>query len=992
MILCSRLTVLPYTLFPMAKSPFLRLPLLIILLSTFFSLFPPCMSIMVEKQALLEFKNHLKDPLNFLNSWNDAESPCEFLGITCDRVRGEVTEISLDNKSLSGEIFPSISALRNLKVLSLPSNFISGKLPFEISNCSNLRVLNLTGNEMVGSIPDLSGLRNLEVLDLSLNYFSGSFPSWVGNLTGLVSLGLGTNEYVQGEIPETLGNLKNLTWLFLASSHLRGDIPESIYELKALETLDISINKISGKLSSSISKLQNLRKIELFANNLTGKLPPELGNLTLLQEIDISDNNMYGKLPEEIANMKNLVVFQLYENNFSGEISAGFGDMQHLIGFSIYKNSFTGIFPENFGRFSPLESFDISENQFSGGFPKFLCEKRKLIFLLALENNFSGDFPDTYAGCKSLVRFRVSSNHFSGTIPDGLWALPYVNIMDLGDNDFFGGISADIGFSVSLNQLVLRNNRFSGKLPSELDKLVKLEKLYLSNNNFSGQIPPGIGALKQLSSLHVEKNSLTGSIPAELCHCAMLVDVNLAWNSLSDSIPLSISRMGSLNSLNLSGNKLTGLIPESLEAMKLSSIDLSNNQLSGRVPSGLLIIGGDKAFSGNMGLCINENTKALMNSELNTCAGKLAQERVFSDKFILLCIIASVLVVVLAGLLLLSYGNFKAGEADADIRFKGNEEVDEKWKLSSFHHVDIDADEICNLKEDNLIGIGGTGKVYRVESRKNGGLVAVKQLRKEDDVKILAAEMEILGKIRHRNILKLYACLLKGGSNFLVFEYMENGNLFEALHRQIKAGRPELDWYQRYKIALGAAKGIAYLHHDCSPPIIHRDIKSSNILLDVDHEPKIADFGVARIAEKSHKVSDYSILAGTHGYIAPELAYTPEVTEKSDVYSFGVVLLELVTGKKPTEEEYGEGKDIVYWVLNHLHDRESILSVLDDKVASESVEDDMIKTLKVGFLCTMKLPSLRPTMREVANMLIDADPSTFKSPENNFDKDEKVIL
>jgi serine/threonine protein kinase len=183
--------------------------------------------------------------------------------------------------------------------------------------------------------------------------------------------------------------------------------------------------------------------------------------------------------------------------------------------------------------------------------------------------------------------------------------------------------------------------------------------------------------------------------------------------------------------------------------------------------------------------------------------------------------------------------------------------------------LDIDADEICDLEEDNLIGCGGTGKVYRLDLKKNRGAVAVKQLWKGDGLKFLEAEMEILGKIRHRNILKLYASLLKGESSFLVFEYMPNGNLFQALHTRIKDGQPELDWNQRYKIALGAAKGIAYLHHDCSPPILHRDIKSSNILLDEDNEPKIADFGVAKLAEMSLKGCDNSSFTGTHGYIAP---------------------------------------------------------------------------------------------------------------------------
>eukprot|EP00257_Ricinus_communis_P020035 XP_015579184.1 receptor protein-tyrosine kinase CEPR2 [Ricinus communis] len=207
-----------------------------------------------------------------------------------------------------------------------------------------------------------------------------------------------------------------------------------------------------------------------------------------------------------------------------------------------------------------------------------------------------------------------------------------------------------------------------------------------------------------------------------------------------------------------------------------------------------------------------------------------------------------------------------------------------------------------------------------------------------------------------------------------------------ALQRRIKDEKPELDWLQRYKIALGAAKGIAYLHHDCSPPIIHRDIKSSNILLDEDYEPKIADFGVAKLVEVSYKGCDSSSVAGTHGYIAPEMAYTLKVTEKSDVYSFGVVLLELVTGRRPIEEAYGESKDIVYWVWTHLNDRENVIKVLDHEVASESLQGDMIKVLKIAILCTTKLPNLRPNMREVVKMLVDADPYIYRSPDNIWRK------
>ncbi|GMI83048.1 C-terminally encoded peptide receptor 2 [Hibiscus trionum] len=950
------------------------------------AVFPSCSAINVETRALIDLKNKLKDPLNVLDSWKESDSPCNFYGVTCDPVSGNVTGISLTGKSLSGEISPSISMLQSLQNLSLPENAISGELPEEVNHCSNLRVLNLTDNKMVGVIPDLSGLKSLEALLLTSNSFSGRFPSWIGNLTELTNLCLAENDFDESELPESIGNLKNLSYLFLRKSNLIGQIPESLFELQALMILDVSMNKISGAIPNSISKLKSLNQIELYQNNLTGELPPEIADLPLLKEIDISENHMHGTLPRELGNM-NLTVFECHKNNFSGEIPAGFGDMHLLNGFSVYQNRFSGEFPANFGRFSPLDIFDISENQFSGEFPRFLCEGRKLTLLLALENNFSGQFPDSYAECKSLVRFRINNNRFSGKVPDGLWALPHANIIDLGYNDFTGGISANIGSSTNLSQLVLLNNKFSNNLPSELGKLTNLEKLLLNNNNFSGNLPAEIGALKQLFSLHLEQNSITGSIPAELGNCVRLVDLNLAGNDFSGIIPPTVSFMPSLNSLILSGNKLTGPIPKNLENLKLSYIDLSDNRLSGNVPHELLTIGGDKAFIGNEGLCIDQNAKTHMNggTVFNVCKEDRDRKRVFRDKPTLFIVIAVVLLMVLSGLLLLSYKNFKRSQADIENSMEGGNRVSPKWELACFHNMDIEAEEICNLEEQNLIGTGSTGRVYRLDLRKKGVVVAVKQLWKGEVLKVLAAEMEILGKIRHRNILKLYACLKKGTSSYLVFEYMENGNVFRAIRRVKKDGKPELNWHQRYKIALGAAKGISYLHHDCSPPITHRDIKSSNILLDKDYEPKIADFGVAKIAEKSLKGSEWSCFAGTHGYIAPEIAYTLKVTRKSDVYSFGVVLLELVTGRAAIEEEYGEGKDLVHWVLTHLNHHENVLKVLDREVAA--VPDDMVKVLKIGILCTAKLPNLRPTMREVVKMLVDAEPAIPTSPDDQSNKD-----
>ncbi|KAB1226066.1 Receptor-like protein kinase HSL1 [Morella rubra] len=218
-------------------------------------------------------------------------------------------------------------------------------------------------------------------------------------------------------------------------------------------------------------------------------------------------------------------------------------------------------------------------------------------------------------------------------------------------------------------------------------------------------------------------------------NCARMVELNLALNSLTGSIPRTFSSITSLNSLNLSSNKLTGLIPDSLEKLKLGSIDLSENQLSGRMQPDLLTMGGEKAFIGNKELCVYQNSKVILRSGINICTGNDAQRGFFAGKYVLFCAIASALVVILAGFLFVSYKKIKLGEADVKKDLEGEKQVDPKWKLSSFHRVEMDADEICSLEEEYLIGTGATGKVYRVDLKRNGTTVAVKQLWKADGVK-----------------------------------------------------------------------------------------------------------------------------------------------------------------------------------------------------------------------------------------------------------------
>lgn len=284
-----------------------------------------------------------------------------------------------------------------------------------------------------------------------------------------------------------------------------------------------------------------------------------------------------------------------------------------------------------------------------------------------------------------------------------------------------------------------------------------------------------------------------------------------------------------------------------------------------------------------------------------------------------------------------------------------------------------------------MIGSGASGKVYKVVLG-NGEEVAVKKLwrggTKKDDQQRSAepekdefeAEVETLGKIRHKNIVRLWCCYSSGDCKLLVYEYMPNGSLGDLLHGS-KGGM--LDWPMRYKITLDAAEGLSYLHHDCVPPIVHRDVKSNNILLDGEFGAKVADFGVAKVVGGINKDAEsMSVIAGSCGYIAPEYGYTLRVNEKSDIYSFGVVILELVTGRLPVDPEFGE-KHLVKWVLTTL-DQKGLENVIDPKLDVVHMEE-IGRILNIGLLCTNSLPINRPSMRRVVKMLQEASSDNTKS-------------
>ncbi|KAK3140321.1 hypothetical protein QOZ80_5AG0399340 [Eleusine coracana subsp. coracana] len=322
------------------------------------------------------------------------------------------------------------------------------------------------------------------------------------------------------------------------------------------------------------------------------------------------------------------------------------------------------------------------------------------------------------------------------------------------------------------------------------------------------------------------------------------------------------------------------------------------------------------------------------------------------------------------------------------------------WDLKSFRVLAFDERDIVDgVRDENLIGSGGSGNVYRVKLG-DGAVVAVKHVTRSPSASTTAApsatmlprskstrssarwcrefdaEVGTLSSIRHVNVVKLLCSITSddGAASLLVYEHLPNGSLYDRLHSDGLG----LGWADRHDIAVGAARGLEYLHHGCDRPILHRDVKSSNILLDEAFKPRIADFGLAKIISSSssgagNDSSSAGVVAGTLGYMAPEYAYTWKVSEKSDVYSFGVVLLELVTGRPAIQaEDDGGNKDLVDWVARRLDTRDKVVSLIDARITEDWAKEEAVRVLRVAVLCTSRAPSMRPSMRTVVQMLEDA--------------------
>ncbi|KAK7410851.1 hypothetical protein VNO78_02005 [Psophocarpus tetragonolobus] len=941
-------------------------------------------------------------------SFGDCSS-LEYLDISANNYMGDIARtlspcnslvyLNLSSNQFSGPL-PSLPS-GSLQYVYLASNHFHGLIPPSLPDlCSTLLQLDLSSNNLTGPLPDsFSSCTSLHSFDISSNLFSGPFPiHLLTQMTSLKVLSLSFNDFL-GFLPDSLSKLSTLELLDLSSNNFTGPIPSTLCTTN-LKELYLQNNLFTGFIPPTLSNCSNLVALDLSFNFLRGTIPPSLGSLSKLRDLIIWLNQLHGEIPPDLMYLNNLENLILDFNDLTGTIPSGLVNCTKLNWISLSNNRLSGQIPPWIGKLSNLAILKLSNNSFSGPIPPELGDCTSLIWLDLNTNSLTGPVPPQLFKQSG----KIAVNFISGKT--------YVYIKNDGSKECHGAGNLLEFAGISQQQL----NRISTRNPCNFTRV------------YGGKLQPTFNHNGSMIFLDISHNMLSGSIPKEIGAMYYLYILNLGHNNVSGSIPQELGKMKNLNILDLSNNRLQGQIPQSLTGLSLlTEIDLSNNLLSGTIPeSGQFDTFPATRFQNNSGLCGVPLSPC--GSDLATAAGaqhmrshrrqaSLAGSVAMGLLFSLFCVFGLIIIAIetrkrrkkKAGALEAYVdGNSHSGAANVNWKHTSTREA-LSINLATFENpnplrrltfADL-LDATNGFHNDCLIGSGGFGDVYKAELKDGtGNVVAIKKLihvSGQGD-REFTAEMETIGKIKHRNLVPLLGYCKVGEERLLVYEYMKYGSLEDVLHDRKRTGI-KLNWAIRRKIANGAARGLAFLHHSCLPHIIHRDMKSSNVLIDADLEARVSDFGMARLMSAMDTHLSVSTLAGTPGYVPPEYYQSFRCSTKGDVYSYGVVLLELLTGKRPTDSADFGDNNLVGWVKQHA--KLKISDIFDPELMKEdpNLEMELLQHLKIAVSCLDDRPWRRPTMIQVMAMFkeiqagsgIDSQ-STIANEDEGFNAVEMVEM
>ncbi|XP_024973314.1 probable LRR receptor-like serine/threonine-protein kinase At1g74360 [Cynara cardunculus var. scolymus] len=898
------------------------------------------------------------------------------------RICNSLVVANLSTNNFTGEI-SSMDGCSKLEYVDLSSNFFTGNLwfgfhrfkEFSVSennlndslpawifpeNCT-LEALDLSENTFSGGIPkEISNCKNLTILDLSGNHFSDKIPTELGLLTKLEQLFLGNNS-ISREIPESLLGLRILKYLDLSRNNFGGDIQEIFGRFTQVKNLLLHANGYTGGLNSSgILRLQNVSRLDLSFNNLSGPLPPEISQMSSLKYLILAHNHFSGRIPSEFGNLRGLQALDLSINDLNGSIPQSLGRLSSLLWLMLANNSLSGQIPPQLGNCSSLLWLNLANNQLSGQISPELANigrNAAPTFLFNRENN-----PMAGSGECSAMRRWIPANY-----PPFSFVYTLLNrkkCRSLWDTILKGhGI-----FQVCLPGSNIRTRQISGYIQ-------------LSGNRLSGQIPPEIGKMDNFTMVHLGDNEFSGTLPAEIGGMPLVV-LNISRNNFSGRIPIQLGYLKCLRNLDLSYNNFSGTFPTNLNNLTdLSKFNVSYNPyISGVIPAiGQLATFEKASFLGDPLLSLPSFIDNSTNSSTANGGRRSQPPRKWSAVLVFMFLLLAFTVFGVMTILIcfvikspVDQPPYLMNQIKSGKDFTLNSGCSSPWSSetvkvirldkTAFTHADI-LKATGNFANERIIGRGGFGTVYR-GLLPDGREVAIKKKLREgiEGEREFRAEMEVLTRNGfgwpHPNLVTLYGWCLYGSEKLLVYEYMEGGTLEDVI-----PDRSGFNWKRRIDVAIDVAHALVFLHHECYPAIVHRDVKANNVLLDKNGKARVTDFGLARVVDvgDSH-VS--TMVAGTIGYVAPEYGQTWKATTKGDVYSYGVLVMELATGRRAVD---GGEECLVEW--SRKVDSMIPVSLLATAGAAEGAVE-MCELLRIGIRCTAEAPQFRPNMKEVLDMLV----------------------
>lgn len=999
--------------------PFLSLALLVFF-EAFTVLFAQArFSSETDMKALLEFKSQAaENNTEVLSSWNSSSPLCSWTGVTCGRKRERVVSLDLGGFKLAGVISPSIGNLSFLRVLNLADNSFTSTIPGEVGMLFRLQYLNMSFNLLQGRIPtSLSNCSTLSTLDLSSNQIGHEVPSELGSLSKLVILSLATNN-LTGKFPASLGNLTSLQKLDFAYNDMEGEIPYDVARLRQLVFFQISQNGFSGVFPPALYNISSLESLSLGGNSFTGNLRADFGDLLPnLRTLLLGENRFTGAIPITLANISSLGRFDISSNNLTGSIPLSFGKLPNLWWLGIAQNA--------------LGKNSFSDLEFIGG----LTNCTELEFLDAGYNRLGGELPASTANLSTkLTSLNMGGNHISGTIPPDIGNLVNLQVLSLEANMLTGELPVSFGKLLELQVLEMYTNALSGELPSYFDKMTQLQKIHLNSNSFQGRIPKSIGGCRNLLDLWIDTNKLNGSIPREILQIPSLAFLDLSNNVLTGSFPEEVGKLELLVGLAASDNKLSGRIPQTLggflsleflylqgnsfegavpdisRLVSLSNVDFSRNNLSGHIPqylakfpqlknlnlsmnkfegsvptTGVFRNATEVSVFGNSNLC-----GGIREMQLKPCIDVKASSRPRKPLSLRKKIASGIgigmasllLIIIVAALCWFKKKRDKRKKNDTSSTNQSYSTTMGKFyeKLSYKELYDATG----GFSSDNLIGSGNFGNVFKGVLGHDNKLVAVKvlNLMKHGATKSFMAECETFKGVRHRNLVKLLtvcSSLDSEGNEFraLVYEFMPKGSLDTWLQQPEDPSRA-LTIPEKLNVAIDVGSALEYLHVHCHDQIAHCDLKPSNVLLDDDLTAHVGDFGLARLLYKFDRESFLSQFSsagvrGTIGYSPPEYGMGGQPSIKGDVYSFGILLLEMFTGKKPTDGSFSGDYNLHSYA-------KSVLSGDEEEGGGSNAVDEWLRlVLQVGVRCSEEYPRDRMGMAEALRELVSVRSKFFST-------------